>query len=213
MAFTWVKSLNGTRDVIREGNARSRLVMGASLTITKGDALKFTNGKLAKIAATDLAEYVALETKTSASATEDAIKVVSVSGSLFEVGFTPLANDVAAASNSTATAAICALAGSNSDLVGGLLYCKELDETRVITANTYGGGNCTFTVGLAFSRAITTGDTVRAVGFGFGTTALKGDSTNPHSNISNVAADVTGGKIAVYDVDMAKKKAIVYFRP
>jgi hypothetical protein len=49
------------------------------------------------------------------------------------------------------------------------------------------------------------------VPFGFGTTALKLDSSNPHKAISNAIADLTGGNVRIWDVDMKRKVAEVVF--
>lgn len=202
--FAWVKSLNGTRDVRRT----DEVVAAASTTFVKGDALKFTSGKLALAGTTDTVEYISDQTLTTSSATEDYLDVIKVDGNVFEVGFTPLINDGACSSGSTTTALTALTDGSTSDLVGGLVYCKELDETRIITANTYSSNVVTITVGKAFSRAITSSDTVRVVPFGYGSKAVR---LSGEDGISTTIAGATGGKVAIYKVDMKKKTAQVFF--
>lgn len=188
--------------------------LAASQSVVPGDALKFSNGKVTPVSAqTDVAMGVARDTATSTATSITTIGVVRANNGLtkFKIFFTPLVNDLAAQSNSTITQSKVALTdGSSSDLVGGYVYCKELNETRLITANTYSSNVVTLTH-EAFTRIVTTGDTLRVIGFGPGDAAVKFGSSNPQRNISNVIADLASGKLTVHEVNLAKKFAIVSF--
>lgn len=204
--FSWVKSLTGTRDIRRTGH----VIAAVSTTFTKGDALKFTGGKLAAAGTTDVVEYIADATKTTAASDEETLDVIKVDGNLFLVSFTPLLNDIAVNSGSTTTALAALTDGTSDDLKGGLVYCKETGDTRIITANTYSSNVVTITVGKAFSRALTSSDTIRVVPFGYGSKAVQ---LSGASTIATTRAAATGGKVAIYGVSMAKKQAEVFFIP
>ena len=208
--FRYIKSRAGTTDV-----ARKKLQIAASATVAKNDALEFVDGKLKRVnAATDSPKYIAGEDATATATSITKIHVIDCaeSMSLFEVDFTPLINGTACNSNSTATQVVVALTdGTTDDLKGGLVYIPELNETRIITGNTYSSNVVTITVAEAFSTAPTTTHTCRVVPFGFGTTALKLHASNMHNAISSAIADITGGKVSIYDVDMEKKVATVFF--
>lgn len=202
--FSRVKSIHGVGDPFCPDRQ-----IAASATIVAGDLLKMTNGKAAAVAATDSAIYLATEGAVATSTSLTSIAVIRVKDQVLKVNHTPLVSGVAAASNATATVVKCALAdGSSSDMVGGLVHCPELNETRIITANTYAANVVTITVAEPFSRAVTTGDTVRATAFGFGTTALKGDASTPQNLISSARADITGGKFEIFDIVTSGPKAL-----
>lgn len=205
--FEWNQNLCGGRDVTH------KLQIKASATVAAGDALEFADGKLQRCSAqADLPRYVALEGATSTATSLTKISVIPTFGNVFNVSFTPLVNDLAGQSNATTTNVKVALAdGSANDLAGGLVYVKELDETRLIVSNTYSSNVVTIVVAEAFSVAPTTTHTIRVVPFGPGTNALKLDSTNPHKAISVAIADITGGKVSIFDVDMKRKVAKVSF--
>jgi hypothetical protein len=207
--FKYKKSRAGTTDV-----QRPKLQMIASGTITKGDALEFASGKLQRCSAqADTVRFIADEDATSTATSLTKLAVIDTGAGLnvFEVAFTPLVNGTACESNaSTTTVKVALTDGSQDDLVGGLVYVPELDETRIITANTYSSNVVTITVAEAFSVAPTTTHTCRIVPFGFGTTALKLHST-PYNGISAAIADISGGKVSVYNVNMKDRTAEVCF--
>lgn len=193
--FTWLKSLAGERDPFAP-----KMQIAASTTVTKGELLKFSSGKLTQVGATDSAVYLAEETATSTSTSLTKINVKRVNNAVLKVNHTPLVNGVAANSNATTTRVKCALTdGSSSDLVGGFVHCVELNETRIITANTYSSNVVTIDVAEAFSRAVTTGDTLRVTAFGFGD-LMKGDSSTPASAIGSARGDEASGKFLLYDI-------------
>lgn len=208
MAFTFIRSRDGNTDIIRDD-----LQLKVSGVAAVGDLLEFASGKLQRCnAQADTPEYVAVEAATATSTSLTTLKVIEVGRSVFQTAITPLINDVTASSGSTTTAVFTMGAGSSDDLVGGTIYIKELDAHRIISANTYGGGNCTVTFIEPLTRAVASGDTVRLVPFGPGTRALKLDSSNPHSTVSVAIADITGGSARVRKVDLKKKVVDVYFR-
>lgn len=219
----WKKSLGGQRDIRRSalasGNANGSyggVPAAASTTFNAGDPLKFTNGKLAVAGTTDLPLYVCDipvgQSLVTAATDEKVLPVINVQQQVFEMQFTPLIDAGACGSNSTATQAIAVLtAGSSSDLVGGLVYSHSTDEVRVITANTYSGGNVTLTVAGAFAKALTTGDKISVVPFGFGSTAVRLTGTTGAVALDATIAGASGGHANIYSVNMKKKIAEVFF--
>lgn len=206
--FSFSKSRDNNTDVIRDD-----LQIAASATVTAGDALEFSNGKLQRCnAQADTPEYIALEGATSTSTSLTTIKVQEIGRSTSYVAHTPLINDVAVNSGSTTTV-LCALTdGSSSDMVGGVVYFPEQDLHRIITANTYSSNVVTITFVEPLPRAAAAGDTVRATAFGPGTRAVKLDSSNPHKAVSSARADVSGGSVRIRKVDLKKRVLEVYFR-
>lgn len=208
--FRYNNSRGGLRDV-----SRTKLQMKASASISKGDALEFASGKLQRVsAATDIPRYIAAESATSTATSLTLVDVIdtALGLALFDVDITPLVNGTACESNSTTTTVKVALAdGSSSDLVGGLVYIPELNETRIITANTYSSNVVTITVAEAFSVAPTTTHTCRLVPFGFGTVDMKLHATNFYNSISVIRAELGSGHVVIHDVDMEKKVATVCF--
>lgn len=114
----------------------------------------------------------------------------------------PPINGTACNSNSTATQLLVTAAGSANDYLDGVCYVPELGEQRLITADAVSTGVHTFTVSPAFRRAPTTGDTVIAVPFSKGASAVKFASTNPHQGIGTAVADKTGGQLYIEDVNL-----------
>jgi hypothetical protein len=209
--FSYIRSLNGTKDVMRRSNSpNDGLIAVVSQAFVKGQALAFTSGKLALAGVSAVVEYICDETKTTVAANEELLAAIKVDQGLFKVAFTPLIAVAAAGSNSTATQAICpASAGSTGDMVGGLVYFPTTGEIRMITANTYGGGNVTLTFAKATARAITTGDTVTACTIGPGIKGVKLNATS--DGLDNTLAGASGGKINIYRVDIIKRIAEVWF--
>lgn len=120
----------------------------------------------------------------------------------------PPINGVACNTNASATSAVVTAAGSTNDYNNGTCYVPELDQQRLITADSVTTGVHTFTVEPAFSRAPTVGDTLIAVPFCKGATAVKFAATNPHLGIGTAVADKTGGNNKIEDVDL--KNLLVY---
>lgn len=208
MAFTFIRSRDGNTDIIRDD-----LQLKVSGVAAIGDGLEFTNGKLQRCnAQADTPEYVAIEAATATSTSLTTLKVIEVGRSVFQVAITPLVDALTASSGSTTTAVCVLSAGSTDDMVGGTVYIKETNEHRIISGNTYSGGNVTFTWIEPTARAVASGDTVSAVPYGPGTRALKLNSSTPYSGLSNAIADITGGNARVRKVDLKNKKVDVYFR-
>lgn len=215
--------------------------LAASVTVYAGDAVKFSSGKVTPVSGqTDVAIGVIVGpagrpgvdptipdvpvltsaspvaiTSGAAGGAETFVKVsLAHNGNTkYKIRYTPLVNDIAAESNAVTTTIKVALTdGSSSDLVGGYVFIPTTGEFRLITANTYSSNVVTLTV-AATLRAITTGDTVRIIGFGPGDAAVQFGATNPSRNISNVIAELASGKITVHEVDPRNKFAIVSFNP
>jgi len=209
--FTYKKSLAGTADPLR------KFQMVASGAIVKGDLLEFTNGKIGRVnAQADSAPYVAEE-----SATSDATSVVMVTCrstqkglAEFDVGITPLVDLAACASNASLTTVKLPLTdGSSSDLVGGSVYIRELNQQRVITANTYSSNVVTITVAEPFTSAPTTGmyGSIWAGGVGM---AGKLHASTMYNTLSNVIADArSGGKAIIQEIDLKNKTISVTIDP
>lgn len=214
--FSFVKARDGSTPSMVERE------LAASVSVDPGDLLEFVSGKAKRVnAQTDKPDYVSNEdVDSTADGGEKALVMDAMRGNgIWEVGFTPLYNDLVdqnqGASSST-VAEIVAAGRSSNDLVGGIIYCVETKEQRIITASTAtsGGGaqtgNILITVTVPFSVSLA-GKTIRVVAFGYGTAALKLDSSAPHNLISNAVADLTGGNVTVYDVNMKAKRVQVVF--
>jgi hypothetical protein len=114
----------------------------------------------------------------------------------------PPFNGTAANSNSTATSVVFTGSGSTNDFATGTVFIPSLNQQRTITADTVSGGVHTFTVIPAFSRAVTTGDTLIAVPFSPGSIGVKLDATNSYQGISTAVADKTGGHVDIVGVSL-----------
>lgn len=137
-----------------------------------------------------------------------AVPVGAVAGGLSPLNFwTPLTgnsvptiNGTAANANSSTTSVLVTFTGSTNDFATGTVYIPSLQQHRTITADTVSGGVHTFTVTPAFSRAVTTGDTVIAVPFSAGSIGVKLAPTVSYQGISTAVADKTGGHVNIYGV-------------
>lgn len=114
----------------------------------------------------------------------------------------PPANGVASNANVSATSVKFDHAAANGAFANGMVYIPELGEQRVITADAKVSSEHTLTVTPAFRRAPTTGDTVVAVAFSKGMTAVKFDATTPSLGISTAVGDITGGHAKIHDVNL-----------
>lgn len=214
VAFQWVRSLAGGRDLERKS-----IQLDSSATVQKGDLLVFTSGKVKRAATqTALINFVcscpqlpAAGLVADAAVTVLKTPVIPVFGGIFSVAIVPLVLAVNTVSAGSTTSATCPqTAGSNSDMVGGTVYFPEQDAERIITSNTYSGGNIVIGWSEALTRAVAVGDSVRAVAYARGSSPKLHAST-PYSAISNVAADNTGGKLVIWDIDLKNKSVELYF--
>jgi len=197
----------------------------ASTQYARGDALVVTAGTGTKASATSKITHIveAMYTRDDlnrpatellTTAKDEPLFCIPVAGgniilrSDLRGDAAPPINGTACNSNSTTTELKVTAAGSTNDYNDGQCYVPELDEQRLITADSVSGGVHTFTVTPAFRRAPTTGDTVIAVPFSKGATAVKLNATTPHQCISTAVADKTGGHVKIEDVDL--KNLIVY---
>jgi hypothetical protein len=198
--------------------------MKASTAFNPGDMLVDTKGYLEKASATSKGMYVFVSMitpknlpqpaakNTSTTAGEMAIvEPVGGAGVVLRSKLTgnsaPPLDGKACNSNTTATEIVITEAGSNDDYgttsAPGTVYCPELDEQRLIIGDAQSGGAKTLTVDRAFSRALTTGDTIRAIPWAIGATAVKFSSTNPHEGLGTAIADKSSGHNRIVGVDLA----------
>lgn len=115
-------------------------------------------------------------------------------------GATPYRNVVAASANSTLNSILFLDAGATGDILGGQIYVTTLQQQFTILTDVVSGGTRTVTVAPLPSRAVTTGDSIIAVGYSAGATGIQFNATAPPQAISNTVAGKTGGNINIEDV-------------
>lgn len=186
---------------------RAFVPMGNSLTITDGDALVMSAGKLALAGSgTTLIDFIACETYTSGATEYKEPLLLPFAGNdlVCEIKITPLFNNVACAANGSTTTAVIAQAGySGSELVGGTIYIAKTRQQRVITASSAtSGGNVTVTWIEPINVATASGDLVSIVPFG-----VKGDpKLASQSTVDTSLANKTGGPFYVTKIDLRNQK-------
>jgi len=192
----------------------------ASTQYNYGDGLAVTAGIGAKVGATGKMTHVFVNMftpirtnrqdtpglTTTAGEKLNAVKVagelVVLKSSLTGTSAPPI-NGVACNANSNASQVLVTFTGSTGDFANGTCYCPEIDdEEHIIVTDTVNTGVHTFAVVPPFRRPPTTGDTLRAVPFAKGATAVKLDSTTPSQGIGTAVADKTGGQVKIHDVDL-----------
>lgn len=121
----------------------------------------------------------------------------------------PVISKAACQSNSTPTTVICPFTGAaDDDFNDGFIYCHELNEVSQIVDGTGSANVETFTVSPAFSRALTVGDTVTAVPWCPGKTAVRLNATDPSMCMSTNVAGKTGGQIKIEKIDFQSPRGI-----
>lgn len=206
--FSYATSMSATRDTLQA------LQLAPSQTIQKGDALKYSAGKVTPASAqTDKIDFIADEPAVSTATSLTLVNCVHVSaGSVFKIPVPLLASAVAANSNSTNTQAIFALTGSvANDLAGMVVYFPTTKEQRVVVSNTYNSNIVTVVFAEPTARAITTGDTCSLTPLIVGNKVQKLDSSTPSRALSAAKADITGGNVIIRKIDMKNKFAYVSF--
>lgn len=205
----------------------------ASTQYYQGDAGVITNGHFTRSASqTDKPAGIFNSMSVDKVTMRPATKNLSTSGSTLElISYNPAKgsrlryktlltgvdappiNGTAANSNAVTTTVKVTASGSSNDYVGGTVYASN-GESRRISADSVSGGVHTFTVTRAFSRAITTGDTIIVVPFGAGIEGVKLSSTDPAQGISTATADKSGGYVDIQEVDLSVKVpyAVVSFQ-
>lgn len=212
--FSWFASFFGNTDVF----TRVSHQLAPSITVLKGQALTLgANGKLALSTVAQVVDYIAMEDATSTATSITRIKVVHAGKGLaiWKSQFTPLtgATDPYCTSAGTTTTAIFLTAGgSDSDMIGGVLYFPDSDEVRRITANTYASTTMTATWVEPLTAATTTSTHVRASIFGIGDKAIQMEATGGGVG-SSVIGKKTGGKLTCYEQDLKNNTAYVTFNP
>lgn len=213
------------------GSGRARLANAPSEPSTQykaGDALIFTYGQAYRAAAASVVRGILSGMRPDDSEFEMATPLLSTTkqqivdyepvddtDKLYKTFLTgvdaPPILDVAANANSTTNLVLVTAAGSSSDYLGGTVFSNG--EQRNIITDAVNGGVHTFTVDKAFTRAITTGDKVRAVPFAKGTRHVKLSASDAAQGISPAIADKSGGYVSIAGVDLSGDYpfAIVWF--
>lgn len=215
-AFKWIESFFGNTDCVK----RQKVLMAPSQAIVKGQALKLdTSGRVTAATSAAVVDFIAAEDATSTSTSNTYMKVISAGKGLdiWEAGLNLItgATDVlCTATGSTTTATFACTAGSSSDMIGGEILFVLTGDVRRITANTYGGGNCTvtFVTPLTYTPGVTTTIRVSAIGPGDKLTQL--DQNTPSTLVGGaVIGDKTGGKVSCWELDIKKKVGRFTFNP
>ena len=121
----------------------------------------------------------------------------------------PVIYKAAAQSNATPTTVIVPFTGAaDDDFNDGFIYCHELNEVSQITDGTGSANVETFTVSPAFSRAVTVGDTITAVPWCHGKTAVRLNATDPSMCMSVNVAGKTGGQMKIEELDFNTPRGI-----
>jgi len=193
-----------------------RVQMKASTQFYDGDACIMTDGILAQVTAAQLPSHIytvmvtpstqlrpgtanlstTIGERCLAAIIHSSLKFYSplVANSL------PTFNGTAANANSTATSVLFTGAGSTGDFNTGTIYVPSLGQQRTVTNDVVGGGVHTLTVTPAFSRPVTTGDTIILVPFSQQNIGVKFAATVPYQGVSTAVADLTGGHINIQEV-------------
>ena len=207
---------------ISTSNILERLTSVASTQYNKNDALYLSAsgavGLASQVAATSKCTHVYVSMFTavpnlrpatpnlSTTIGEQILAVPAAGNNLYFRSFltisgsTPTINGTAANANSTANLVLVTFAGSTGDFTGGQVYIPSLQQQATILTDVVSGGVHTFTVYPAFSRAVTTGDTVVAVPWSKGATGVKFNASTPSQGVSTAVADKSGGNINIQQV-------------
>lgn len=217
----------GDKDVMehKQGKASTQYAKNAAMELTATGLFQHVDSQ------TDVVTHIfsgmvpyfskQLQSSDMRPATEDLtttrgekVKGLPVGDLIFATDITPLADDVAALTNTTTTQCVFAALGyggeATNDFTNGTVYFPVFDSQHHITGDTFGGGNHTLDFVPATVRAVTVGDTIRACVFGPGRSP-KLNSSNPHLGLSNAAADKAGGKVLINSVDLKNKRAYLSF--
>lgn len=196
------------------------IVGKASTQYNYGEMLLMTNGIPEKATATSKASHLFISMVTPASMLRPStVNLTTTAGEKILAqridgdqvilkcklsgNFAPPVNGVACNTNASTTSVKFDHASANGALANGVVYIPELGEQRLITADAKVSAEHTLTVTPAFRRAPTVGDTVIAVAFSKGMTAVKFDATTPALGISTAVGDISGGHAKIQDVDLS----------
>lgn len=112
----------------------------------------------------------------------------------------PTKNGLPASANTLASTVVFADSGSSGDLLGGQIYITTLQQQSTIITDVVASGVRTVTVSPAFTRAVTTGDSIIAVPWSAGFEGVKFNATLPSQGIDTSVAGKTGGNINIEGV-------------
>lgn len=222
-AYTGYSGFEMIGELASIGGLLERLPSVASTQYNKNDALYLSlSGSLgllsqvtAAVKATHI--YVSMFTPSTtlrpatadlSTALNEQILAVRCAGTLLTfksnlvgTGSVPIINGVACNANTTLnTIKFADSVGSTGDFLGGQIYVQTLQQQFTILTDTVSANVRTVTVTPNPSRAVTTGDTVIAVQWSAGQTAVKFNATAPPQGVSTATADKTGGNININQV-------------
>ncbi|MBS1586949.1 MAG: hypothetical protein JSS82_15545 [Bacteroidetes bacterium] len=189
----------------------NNIALAASQTVNDGDAVKLASGKVTPCTSSDTqADFIVQESKTS-GATDIVMPLMIAArrNARFKIGITPLHNEAAAVSGTSTTVVIAQSGYAGSELVGGVVYIKEQNAHRVISASSAtSGGNITITFIEPLAVAPSAGNKVSTVPFG-----INGDPKFLAKNtIDTALANKTGGAVNVMQIDLKNKQLEVVFK-
>lgn len=209
MAIKFRKSLKGGRPI------PFRLEMEAGITIVEGQALEpSTNGKWQKINSNQDNPIVIANTGAVSTATGGETVECVAGGQkdhIWDFPITPAINNQTGKAGGSTTVVVIpsATTYSSSDFVGGKVLVGT--EQRTITASSAvtGGNDITLTVSQPFSQTTVGKTGIKATPLGCNRLAARWETTL--ETISQVISELTGGPIAVFDVDLIKGVVGGYF--
>lgn len=221
-------------NVLAAGAGLIEEILGApGVTFEMGDMVNVANGIASKVAAAGKGTHIviAMFTPISTNRQDDGLAVTSTGGerlhclrveggdvvvkSKLTGTSAPTKNGTALNANATVNNAVFTDAAMADDaLIQGTCYIPGLGTRDNptshfrITDHVKAGNDHTLTLHPNPRRAPTTGDTIYAVPFSKGFTAVKFDATTPHQGIGTAAGDDSGGHAKIEGVDLAN--LIVY---
>lgn len=211
--FTYWGSYFGNSDLDVGFNKQ----IAASATVLKGQPLTLAAiGKLGLSTVAQIVDYIwddADTTSTSTSLTTGKVIPAGKGVVIWKAALNLItgASDVlCTVTGSTTTATFACTAGSSNDMIGGVIYLPYSDEPRLISANTYSGGNCTVTWIEPVAVAPTTATYIRVSCIGPGDKAVQLSATGGTAG-GAVIADKTGGKLSVFRLKLSEKYGLFTF--
>ncbi|HIA55382.1 MAG TPA: hypothetical protein EYN91_25415 [Candidatus Melainabacteria bacterium] len=210
MAITFWKSLRGGRPIPMQ------LEMEAGISIQAGQALEpSAAGKLQKINGNqDNPPWIANTPATSTATGGERVEVVHTGNKdhIWNFPITPALNNATGQAGGSATQVVIPSPTTNyssGDFIGGQVLVGT--EQRTITASSAvtAPANITLTVTQPFTGSTVGKTGIKATPLGADVVAARWESTL--ETISQVISELTGGPIAVVDVDLIRNVVHGYF--
>jgi hypothetical protein len=223
-------SINGFQlfsKMVSTDNLLDRVLAVPSTQFFKNDALNFdAYGRLQQVTATGKCThvYTSMETPSPllrpgtadlSTTNGERIFAIPAMGNLLRFrtyligNSVPYRYNIAANANTTLNTALITDAGSTGDVLGGQVYIATLNWQSPILTDVVSAGVRTITFlttlqtewnQITLPRAVTTGDTVTAVGWSKGAESVQFNATTPSQGLSNTVAGKSGGNIRIEDV-------------